>query len=108
MGGVPLKVELPEHLAPVAVRGFDHLTPMKKRPVFADIAGTEPANALLRLEPSMPIKKRVPCFLLEETFGGVQPPPGLEPTTLQPPTGLEPTAVQPPPGLDCMDYCSGP
>jgi len=66
--GVPLKVKLPESLAPATIRGFDYLTPMKKRPVFADVAGPEPANALLRLEPGMPVKKRVPSFLLVETF----------------------------------------
>lgn len=64
--GVPLKLKLPDQLAPAAIRSFDHSTPMKKRPVFAEIAGRDPTNALLRLDPNMPVKKRVPGFLLEE------------------------------------------
>lgn len=74
--GVPLKVKLPDHFT--AVSGCDPCLPVKKKPVFADVAGAEAAAALLRLEPSMPVKMRVTNFLLEDTFRSMQPPPGLE------------------------------
>jgi len=65
--GLPLKVQLPEHLAPVAFRrGIDVTQPMKKKPVFEKIFGDEAQEALHSLELSMPVKKRLSQYFYED------------------------------------------
>jgi hypothetical protein len=71
--GVPVKVKLPEHLAPVSAGGFDPSMPIKKRPVFADVAGPGAAEALQLLDPTIPVKKRVPGYVLEDAAKATQP-----------------------------------
>lgn len=96
--GVPLKVKLPDHLT-VAIEGFDPCTPMKKRPVFAEFAGPEAEAAMRNLEPGVPVKKRVPVFVLEEALRA----PDLESARFRPPPGLESAA----PGLEPLSRRSG-
>jgi len=65
--GLPLKVQLPEHLASVAFRrGIDVTQPMKKKPVFEEIVGDEAQEALHSLELSMPVKKRLSQYFYED------------------------------------------
>jgi hypothetical protein len=71
--GVPLKVKLPEHLAPVSAGGFDLSMPIKKRPVFADVAGPGAAEALQLMESTLPVKKHVPSYVLEDAAKATQP-----------------------------------
>lgn len=74
---MPLKVWLCDSISALT-SGLDPKVPAKKRPVFSEIAGPDVAAALRRLEPGMPVKKRVPKFFLEEPLMISRPPPGLE------------------------------
>mmetsp|Transcript_34328 Transcript_34328/g.61848 ORF Transcript_34328/g.61848 Transcript_34328/m.61848 type:complete len:441 (-) Transcript_34328:150-1472(-) len=74
---VPLKVWLCDSVS-TRITGLDPQVPAKKRPVFGETAGPGPAAALRRLEPGMPVKKRVSKFFLEEPLMMSRPPPGLE------------------------------
>mmetsp|Transcript_18259 Transcript_18259/g.30220 ORF Transcript_18259/g.30220 Transcript_18259/m.30220 type:complete len:150 (-) Transcript_18259:30-479(-) len=74
--GIPLKVKLSDLEAGLR-RSMNPALPAKKRPVFAEFAGSEAALALRRLEPGMPVKKCVPSFLLEDPPRAMRPPPGL-------------------------------
>lgn len=63
---IPVKVDLSWSLEASLRKPLDRTLPAKKKPVFAEIAGTEADAALHCFEPDMPVKKRVPSFLLEE------------------------------------------
>jgi hypothetical protein len=69
--GIPVKIALPANVAPVS-RSFDHTLPVKKRPVFAEALGPESVAALRKMESGMPVKKRIPTFLVEHTPVAIQ------------------------------------
>lgn len=75
--GVPLKVKITGPREAGLRNRLNPALPAKKKPVFAEFAGTEAAVALRRLEPGMPVKKCVPGFLLDEPPRAIRPPPGL-------------------------------
>lgn len=75
--GVPLKIRLPDDLIVKIPTSVNASLPLKKRPVFKDVAGSIPAMALRKIEPGMPVKKRVPNFIFEEPPTCLKLPPGL-------------------------------
>lgn len=82
--GVPLKVRPPpgcdvlqERFNTALSQGLNKALPVKKRPVFGEVAGEAPAEALRSLEPGLPVKKVVPGFLLAGGPQFLAPPPGL-------------------------------
>jgi hypothetical protein len=104
----PAKIPLPEHLNADVIGRFELTLPVKKRPVFGDVVGCEAATALLRMQPGIPVKKRVPSFLVEHQLFAIQPP--LMPADdnreiVQPPPGLftrTSIEIKPPPGLELI------
>eukprot|EP00927_Polykrikos_kofoidii_P052923 TRINITY_DN4697_c0_g2_i1.p1 TRINITY_DN4697_c0_g2~~TRINITY_DN4697_c0_g2_i1.p1 ORF type:complete len:339 (-),score=50.47 TRINITY_DN4697_c0_g2_i1:120-1136(-) len=69
--GLPLKVrppsgctDLEQRYNAAVAKGIDVAAPVKKRPVFAEVAGEAPAAALRNLQPGLPVKKVVPDFLV--------------------------------------------
>jgi len=70
---VPLKVTLPEAVAVLPHTTLDPRLPAKKVPSYAEFAGGTEA-ALRGMMPGMPVKKRVPAFLLRDPPRVVTPP----------------------------------
>eukprot|EP00927_Polykrikos_kofoidii_P052922 TRINITY_DN4697_c0_g1_i1.p1 TRINITY_DN4697_c0_g1~~TRINITY_DN4697_c0_g1_i1.p1 ORF type:complete len:356 (-),score=57.37 TRINITY_DN4697_c0_g1_i1:157-1149(-) len=69
--GLPLKVrppsgcdDLERRFNAAIAKGIDTAGPVKKRPVFAEVAGEMPAAILRNLQPNLPVKKIVPDFFL--------------------------------------------
>lgn len=71
---MPVKVALPELAMLPCTKILDPTLPVKKKSAFANSVGEV---ALQKLEPSMPVKKRVSAFLLTE-------PPQVLPSVVQP------------------------
>jgi hypothetical protein len=79
-GLLPLKVRsecFPQGAAFAVSPELDSQLPVKKRPVYGDIAGPEAAASLKHLAPNAPVKIAVPTFLLEEPARVFTVPPGL-------------------------------
>lgn len=70
---VPLKVTLPEEVEALPHATLDPMLPAKKVPSYVEFAGTTEA-ALRGMMPGMPVKKRVPAFLLRDPPRVVTPP----------------------------------
>mmetsp|Transcript_33676 Transcript_33676/g.61981 ORF Transcript_33676/g.61981 Transcript_33676/m.61981 type:complete len:313 (-) Transcript_33676:210-1148(-) len=73
--GAPLKIRVPDEL-PMPMT-LNPLLPVKKRPPFQELVGSDAIMALRKLEPGMPVKKRVPNFVFEEPPSCIEMPPGL-------------------------------
>jgi len=74
---MPLKVTLPELAGSCYFKHLDPTMPVKKKPLFAEPSGATAALAFCKMEPNLPVKKRVSAFLLMDS-------PHVLPTQMQP------------------------
>jgi len=64
--GEPLKVSMLQEGMPIRKDGLDLMRPVKKRPILVDGFAGNSAELLKRLQPGVPVKKRITPWLTAE------------------------------------------